>query len=465
MTGNMTHRFIPNSSPGVREAMLAEIGVGSVEEIYEEIPAELRFTGKLDLPHQPLAEADVARVVTSILQQNKTARDYLSFLGAGCYDHYSPALLEEVMGRSEFLTAYAGIEVTDHGRFMAMFEYQSMMGDLLEMDVVGSAVYDGATASGDAVQMASRITGRRELVLPQRMDPERLGVMRNYQQPWFDVVHVNDDPATGTMDLDDLRAKVSERTAAVYLENPTYLGVVQTAAAEIGRIAHQSGALLIASVNPASLGVLAPPGQYDADIACGDGQPLGLPMACGGARLGILACKNEHNFVHSLPMLMVGVLRTPVPGERAYTWHALFDRIFYGTREEARSISGTSSFLMAIGAGVYLALLGPRGMRELATANIQNAAYAMRHLSTLPGVKTPVFRGPHFNEFLVDFGDSGKTVAEINQALLEQDILGGKDLSAEFPELGQVALYCVTENRSRSEIDRLVETMAEVMRR
>jgi glycine dehydrogenase subunit 1 len=444
--------------------MLAEIGVSSVEEIYEEIPAELRFKGELSLPRDPLSEADVARVVTSILEKNRTTADYLCFVGAGCYDHYSPALLSEVMGRSEFLTAYAGIEVTDHGRFMAMFEYQSMMGDLLDMDVVGSAVYDGATASGDALQMASRVTGRRELVLTQNIDPDRLKVMLNYIGSWFDVTYVRDDPVTGTVDLDELREKVSEKTAAVYIENPGYLGVVQTRPEEISRIAHDKGALLIVSVNPASLGVLAPPGQYGADIACGDGQPLGLPMACGGARLGILACRNEHKFVHSLPMLMVGILRTEVPGERAYTWHALFDRIFYGTREEARSISGTSSFLMALGAGVYMALLGPKGMRDLGVANMQKAAYAMSHLNSLAGVKAPVFGGPHFNEFLVDFSGTSKTVAEINRALLARGILGGKDVSTELPELGQVALYCVTENRTQSEIDRLVRTLDEVIR-
>jgi glycine dehydrogenase subunit 1 len=444
--------------------MLAEIGVSSVEEIYEEIPAELRFKGELSLPRDPLSEADVARVVTSILEKNRTTADYLCFVGAGCYDHYSPALLSEVMGRSEFLTAYAGIEVTDHGRFMAMFEYQSMMGDLLDMDVVGSAVYDGATASGDALQMASRVTGRRELVLTQNIDPDRLKVMLNYIGSWFDVTYVRDDPVTGTVDLDELRAKVSEKTAAVYIENPGYLGVVQTRPEEISRIAHDKGALVIVSVNPASLGVLAPPGQYGADIACGDGQPFGLPMACGGARLGILACRNEHKFVHSLPMLMVGILRTEVPGERAYTWHALFDRIFYGTREEARSISGTSSFLMALGAGVYMALLGPKGMRDLGVANMQKAAYAMSHLNSLAGVKAPVFGGPHFNEFLVDFSGTSKTVAEINRALLARGILGGKDVSTELPQLGQVALYCVTENRTQSEIDRLVRTLDEVIR-
>ena len=464
MTTTFTHRFIPNSSPGVREEMLAEIGVSSVEEIYEEIPAELRFKGELNLPRDPLSEADVARVVTSILEKNRTTADYLCFVGAGCYDHYAPALLAEVMGRSEFLTAYAGIEVTDHGRFMAMFEYQSMMGDLLDMDVVGSAVYDGATASGDALQMASRVTGRRELVLTQNIDPDRLKVMLNYIGSWFDVTYVRDDPVTGTVDLDELREKVSENTAAVYIENPGYLGVVQTRPEEISRIAHENGALLIVSVNPASLGVLAPPGQYGADIACGDGQPLGLPMACGGARLGILACRNEHKFVHSLPMLMVGILRTQVPGERAYTWHALFDRIFYGTREEARSISGTSSFLMALGAGVYMALLGPKGMRDLGVANMAKAAYAMSRLDSLAGVKAPVFSGPHFNEFLVDFSGTSKTVAEINRALLDHGILGGKDVSTELPRLGQVALYCVTENRTQSEIDRLVRSIDEVIR-
>ena len=464
MTTTFTHRFIPNSSPGVREEMLAEIGVSSVEEIYEEIPAELRFKGELNLPRDPLSEADVARVVKSILEKNRTTADYLCFVGAGCYDHYAPALLAEVMGRSEFLTAYAGIEVTDHGRFMAMFEYQSMMGDLLDMDVVGSAVYDGATASGDALQMASRVTGRRELVLTQNIDPDRLKVMLNYIGSWFDVTYVRDDPVTGTVDLDELREKVSENTAAVYIENPGYLGVVQTRPEEISRIAHENGALLIVSVNPASLGVLAPPGQYGADIACGDGQPLGLPMACGGARLGILACRNEHKFVHSLPMLMVGILRTEVPGERAYTWHALFDRIFYGTREEARSISGTSSFLMALGAGVYMALLGPKGMRDLGVANMAKAAYAMSRLDSLAGVKAPVFSGPHFNEFLVDFSGTSKTVAEINRALLARGILGGKDVSTELPELGQVALYCVTENRTQSEIDRLVRSIDEVIR-
>jgi glycine dehydrogenase subunit 1 len=464
MTSATVNRFIPNTAPGVREAMLTEIGVGSVDDIYEEIPADVRFKGTLDLPSAGLPEAEVARLVGDLLKANKTTEDYLSFLGAGCWPHYTPALIDEVIGRSEFLTAYAGVEVIDHGRFMAIFEFQSMMADLLEMDVVGSAVYDGSTAAGDAIQMASRITGRRELLLPRLIDPDRLKVMVNYNGPWFDVVYVDHDAGTGNLDVTDLRRKMSDRTAAVYIENPTYLGTIETNCGEISRIAHEAGALLIANVNPASLGVVAPPGQYDADIACGDGQPLGLPQAGGSTRLGILACKNEKRFVSALPMLMVGILPTRVHGERAYTWHALFDKIFYGTREAARSYSGSSSFLMAIGTAVYMALLGPKGMKDLGSANMQKAAYAMRHIGRIPGLKAPVFQGPHFNEFVVNVDATGHTVAEINAALLERGILGGRDVSKEFPELGQSALLCVTERHTQAEIDRLVETLAEVAR-
>lgn len=464
MTTAVVNRFIPNTAPGVREAMLAEIGVDSVDRIYEEIPEAVRFTGTLDLPHEGLPEAEVARLVGDLLRQNQSTEDYLSFLGAGCWPHYTPALIEEVIGRSEFLTAYAGVEVIDYGRFLAIFEYQSMMADLLEMDVVGAAVYDGSTAAGDAIQMASRITGRRELLLPRLMDPERLQVMLNYNGPWFDVTYVEADPVTGNLDLADLRRKVSDKTAAVYLENPTYLGTIETGCAEISRIAHDQGALLIANVNPASLGVVAPPGAYDADIACGDGQPLGLPQVGGSTRLGILACKNEPRFVGTVPMLMVGILPTRVAGERAYTWHALFDRIFYGQRESARSYSGSSSFLMAIGTAVYMALLGPKGMADLGTANMQKAAYAMQAIGRLPGVKAPVFGAPHFNEFLVNVDATGKTIADVNAALLARGILGGKDVSAVFPGLGQSALFCVTENHTQAEIDRLVESLAEVTR-
>ncbi|MEM3192244.1 MAG: aminomethyl-transferring glycine dehydrogenase subunit GcvPA [Candidatus Micrarchaeaceae archaeon] len=459
----LNHRFIPNSTEEIKNKMLNEIGIKSVDEIYEEIPKELRFNGKLNLPQEPKSEAEVSDLITDMLGKNKNPDEYICFLGAGCYDHYQPALVSEVMGRSEFLTAYTGTEVVDHGKFQAIFEYQSMIGDLVDMDVVGAAVYDGFTAAGDAILMASKITERKEILLPEVMDPDKLSVVKNYIGNWFNITFVKMDKKTGTLDTKDLASKLSSDIAAVYIENPNYFGVVETKVKEISKMVHENGAILIAGFNPISLGVLAPPGEFGADIACGEGQPLGHPMALGGTRLGILACKNEPKFVDALPMLMVGILRTPVHGERAYTSHPMSRKIFYSTREEARSFSGTSSFLLAIGSAVYMALLGPEGIREIGMSNIQKAYYAMRRISQIDGIKIPYLGSPHFNEFLVDFSETGKNVSEVNKALLKRGILGGKDLSKQFPEMGQVALYCVTEKRKQSEIDLLVEALKEIV--
>jgi glycine dehydrogenase subunit 1 len=459
MSERFSHRFIPNTTPGRREEMLREAGFDSVDEIYQEIPEALRFSGKLDLPHEPATEAQVASRVRAALDKNRTTEGLISFLGAGCWPHYVPALCGEIAGRSEFLTAYAGGDAVDHGRYQAMFEYQSMMGDLLEMDYVSAPVYDGATAGGDAVQMASRATGQRVVLIPQTINPVVRATLQNYSDPWVDLREVAADPHTGQMDLSDLREKISADTAAVFVENPGYLGVIETQCAEIAEIAHRNGALLIVSVNPASLGVLAPPGQYGADIACGEAQPLGLPMACGGATAGILACDDGERFLELMPSFLVGIADTVEEGEYAFSWHTLWERMVYASRDRARSFTGTSSWLWGIAAAVYLALLGPGGMAKLGEVNMQKARYAMDSLARIDGVKAPVFASPHFNEFAVNFDGTGKTVAEINEALLDQGVLGGVDLSGDFGWLGQSALYCVTETHSKGNIDTLVSAL------
>jgi glycine dehydrogenase subunit 1 len=443
--------------------MLREIGVTSVDEIYEEIPEELRYEGAFDLPQEPASELEVARRIRTTLRKNRSTDELLSFLGAGCWPHYVPAVVGEIIGRSEFLTAYAGLDATDHGRYQAMFEYQSMVGDLLAMDMVSSPVYDGTTASGDAIHMASRATGRKQVLLPRTTSPDKLATLRNYADPWLDMVLVDFDPTTGLLNMDDLKSKISDDVAAVYVENPTYLGHIEVQCEEISQIAHENGALLIANVNPASLGVLAPPGHYGADIACGEGQPLGLHMHGGGATLGILACRDSQRLLELLPTWLVTHTTTSVEGEHAFNWLALYGRMVYETRERARSFTGSSSWLWGIAAAVYLALMGPQGMRQLGEVNMQNAAYAMQRLSKLKGVRTPVFSSPHFNEFLVNFDETGKTVGEINQTLFEGDILGGKDVSTEFTELGQSALYCVTESHSIADIDRLADALVQAI--
>ena len=459
MSKTFVHRYIPNSAPGVREAMLKEIGYDDVEQIYEEIPKALRFRGELKIPKETLSELEVAKRIRAMLAKNRTTEELLSFLGSGCWPHYVPALCDEIAGRSEFLTAYAGSDATDHGRYQAMFEYQSMMGDLLAMDVVSTPVYDGCTASGDAMHMASRVTQGKEVLLPKTVSPERLATLRNYCDPWLQIETVDHDSRTGQLDLADLKRKISNRTAAIYIETPSYLGFIETQCEEIAHIAHDKGALLIAHVNPASLGLLTPPGEYGADIACGEGQPIGVHMHCGGATLGILACNDAERFLELMPSFLVGISGTLAEGEYAFSWHALWDRMVYATRDKAKSFTGTSSWLWGIAAAVYMALMGPDGMRQLGEVNMQKAYYAMELLSGIKGVQVPVFASPHFNEFVINFGDTGKTVSEINQALFRQGILGGKDLSKEFPEFGQSALYCVTEAHGKEDIQRLVQAL------
>lgn len=463
MTQTFIHRYIPNSAPGMREEMLRVAGYESVDEIYEEIPEELRFKGHLNLPKGPVTEMEVERRIRQTLSKNKTTQDLLSFLGAGCWPHYIPALCSEITGRSEFLTAYAGGDAVDHGRYQAMFEYQSMMGDLLSMDVVSAPVYDGTTAAGDSLHIASRATMRKQVLLPGTINPNTLATLRNYSDPWLELVMVDFDPQTGLMDLKDLKSKVSADTAAVFVENPSYLGFIEEQCEEITRIAHDAGALMIVYVNPLSLGLLEAPGEFGADIACGEGQPLGMSMSCGGATLGILATNDSDRFLKLMPSFMVHISNTVVPGELAFSWHTLWDRMIYSTRYTAKSFTGTSSWLWGISAAVYLSLLGPSGIRKIGVTNMQKAYYAIESLQEIPGVRVPVFSSTHFNEFTVNFDNTGKTVAEINCSLYESGILGGRDLSDDFPTLGQTALYCTTEVHTKEDIDRLASALAEIL--
>jgi glycine dehydrogenase subunit 1 len=266
--------------------MLRAIGAASVEELYADIPAHLRMTEPLDIPPALRSEAELVRHVEGLLSRNTSTREALSFLGAGCYPHHVPAVCDEVGSRAEFLTAYAGEPYEDHGRFQALFEYASMMGELLEMDVVNVPTYDGFQASATALRMAARITGRTSVVVTSAIGPDELSKIRGYLAPDLTVELVPFDARTGEMDLEPLGTAVGERTAAVLVKTPTYLGVVETRVREIAAIAHDAGALLVASVDPSTLGVLRPPAAWGADIACGDIQPLGCTSSSAAATRG-----------------------------------------------------------------------------------------------------------------------------------------------------------------------------------
>jgi len=249
----------------------------------------------------------------------------------------------------------------------------------------------------------------------------------------------------------------------VYVENPSYLGVVETRLAEIVGLAHEAGALAVVGVDPSTLGVLAPPASLGADIACGDIQPLGIHQHWGGGHGGFIASADDPRIVMEYPSRLFGIASTAVEGEYGFG-DVAYERTSFAVREEGKEWVGTAAALWGITAGVYLALMGPQGMVELGEAMMARTAYAMARLGELPGVRLPFAGSHHVKEFVVDFGPTGRTVAEVNRALLERGILGGSDLSAEFPALGQAALYAVTEVRTQAEIDRLADALGEVLR-
>jgi glycine dehydrogenase subunit 1 len=457
----IVYPYIPNSVSEIKQQMLAEVGADDIMDLYEEIPEHLRFKHKMNLPEPILDEYSIRRHVEGLLNKNSNCTEYLNFLGAGCAQHYVPAVCDEINGRGEFLTAYSSVFWGDHGKWQAWFEYQSLMGELLDMDHLSVPTYDGAQAAASSLRMASRITGRSEVLIPATMNPETLLTVKNYlngvSKPLIEIKTVGFDPATGLLDIDDLKSKVSSDTAAVLIENPSYLGFFEAQAKEIGTIARENGAEFIVYADPISLGVVAPPIHYGATIACGDIHSLGVHMQCGGGQAGFIASVDDMDHASQFKDFVVSLVDTVKEGEYGFGV-VLPMNLSYFSREEAKEYTGTSAGLWAITAAVYLSLMGPKGMAELGQSIMQKAQYAAKRLNGVDGISLK-FPSAFFKEFVINVDETGKSVKEINEALLEHKVFGGKDVSAEFPTFGQSALYCVTEIMTKADIDKLADTL------
>lgn len=456
------HPYIPNSAPQTRAEMLAAVGVADAADLYDGVPENLKLNRPLDLPPPILSERELRRHVADILKKNTSTVDVISFLGGGCWQHDVPAVCDEINSRAEYLTAYGGDTYADLGKYQAIFEFQSMIGELVGMEMVSAPVYDWTGATTSALMMASRITARRTVLLSGTLSGQRLSHLRNHAQAWLDPVSIAFDPESGQMDLDDLRSKLSESVAAVYLDMPSYLGLIDGQAAEIGALAHGAGALFVVGVDASSLGVLAPPAEYGADIVVGEAQPFGARMQYSGGLCGFIASRDDPKYVMEYPYLMVSMAPGRTEGEFGFGWSTM-ERTSYDKREFSPDYAGTTQWLWGITAAVYLSLLGPQGIRELGEGVMQRSHYAMKRLGALPGVRAPRLEAAHYKEFVVDFTETGKTVGEINAALRQRGIFGGHDLSEEFPVLGQSALYAVTEVHTKADIDRLVAALEEVI--
>jgi glycine dehydrogenase subunit 1 len=461
------HPYMPNSTPEARKALLGELGISSTEDLFAQIPEQHRLRTGTGLPPPITSEASLRRHLRSILTKNRSCEDNLNFLGGGCWQHHVPAVCDEIARRSEFLTPVWGTPSSDHGRNQAWFEFTSQLGELVGMEMVGLPVYSWGCAAGHAIRMGQRITGRNRVLVPAMLSPQRRSVVENYcasarGSARIHIVEVATSLETGRVEQADLEAKLGPDVAAVYVENPSYLGMIEAGIQEIARSARTAGAETIVGVDPISLGVLEAPGLYGADIVVGSTQPLGVHMYGGGGLGGFIASRDELAYAHEYPTLMLSIAET-VKGEHAFGM-MLMHQSSYGSREEGKDWTGNSTYLWAVASAVYMSLLGPQGFRELGELIVSRAHYAARLLSGIANVRLPYSTG-FFKEFIVNFDATGKSVAEVNAGLLERGIFGGLDLSRDFPELGQAALYCVTEVHSADDLERLAGAVQEVCAR
>ncbi|MEJ5341923.1 MAG: aminomethyl-transferring glycine dehydrogenase subunit GcvPA [Thermogutta sp.] len=444
--------YLPQTEQEVK-AMLATIGVQSIDELFAHLPSDVRFQGQLKIP-PALSELELTQHMEDLAQRNVGTHQKVCFLGGGAYDHFIPAVVDFIASRSEFYTSYTPYQPeVSQGNLQVFFEYQTLITQLTGLDVSNASLYDGATALAEAVLMClSHQTGRKRVIVPQNVHPEYRAVLATY------LSHVSAEIITlatprGIIDADSLARVVNDQTACVILQQPNFFGCVE-AARKISEITHAAGALLIAVVDPISLGVLRRPGDYGADIAVAEGQSLGLPLAWGGPYLGILACKEA--FLRRLPGRLVGQT-VDRRGQRCWVL-TLQTREQHIRREKATSNICTNQGLMALRATVYLAALGPHGLRAVAELCLQKAHYLRERLQREAGFQ-PLFNAAFFKEFAVA-AESPAEVKTLLEIATDAGFFAGIPLGRWFPELANALLIAVTEKRTQAEMDRLTAILA-----
>ncbi|AKL97221.1 glycine dehydrogenase [decarboxylating] subunit 1 [Clostridium aceticum] len=442
------HRYIPNTENDINR-MLQSIGVKSIEDLFQDIPKELRLERELNLT-APLSEIELTKHMKYLSNKNKNIEDFTCFLGAGAYDHYIPSVIKHLAMRSEFFTAYTPYQPEiSQGTLQAIFEYQTMICNLTGMDITNASMYDGATAALEAGMMAVENTKRKTLLVSKTVHPEVRKVLDTYIK-FRDVNMVEIDMAEGVTDIDHLKSMIDTDTAAVLLQSPNFFGAIEDLA-EAEKIIHQNKAMLIHYADPISLGILKSPGELGADIVVGEGQSLGNPLNFGGPYLGFLATTSK--LVRKIPGRIVGQSED-VDGKRAFVL-TLQAREQHIRRYKATSNICSNQGLNALIATIYLVTMGKKGLKEVAMQSTQKSHYALKQI-TKSGKFKPLFNQPFFKEFAVS---SEISSTKVNQELMKHGILGGYALDQDYPQLKNALLFCVTEKRTKEEIDKLVEIL------
>lgn len=442
----MGRHYLPHTDDE-RAAMLGTLGLNTVEDLFIDIPDQVRFDRELELP-APLAEPELYDHMYALASKNANLNDYATFLGAGVYDHYVPSAVRQILARNEFYTAYTPYQPeTSQGILQAMFEYQDMICELTGMDVANASLYDGATAVAEAALVAVNSTRNTEIVVADTVNPAYRTVLSTYVTPQgFTVKELPN--ADGVLDPGTVVDNLGPETACLIVQTPNFFGILEDITALAKKLADHK-AVLIVVADPIGLGLLEPPVQ--ADIVVGDGQSLGNAPSFGGPLLGFLAAKQK--LVRRLPGRIVGQT-TDKEGNRGFVL-TLQTREQHIRREKATSNICSNQALNALAAAVYMTLMGPQGLRQVAELSLKKAHYAADRIAAVPGFSL-AFDRPFFKEFVIK---ANRPISEINQALLGRNIIGGLDLSCYYPELKDHMLLCVTERRTRAEIDTLVSVL------
>ena len=435
-----------------RQAMLAAIGVASLDELFSAVPRELRLDRPLAIP-PAMSELELSAHIEGLARANVPAGARVSFLGGGSYDHFVPAVVDAIAGRAEFYTSYTPYQAeASQGNLQAAFEYQTLITRLTGMDVANASLYDGATAATEAVLMSMSATGRQgHVVMAASVNPEYRQTLSAYLRHLDTELTTLGTPA-GTITPADMAAAVRDDTACVLVQHPNFFGCLEDVE-KLAAIAHDKGAMFIVVVDPISLGLLKRPGDYDADIVVAEGQSLGIPMAFGGPYLGIMACRER--LVRRMPGRIAGQT-VDRRGKRCWVL-TLQTREQHIRREKATSNICTNQGLLALRATVYLALAGPHGLREVAELCLRKAHYAAERL-TAGGRLSRAFDRPTFKEFVVR--DRDGQVARLMADGAAAGLFAGIPLGQWYPELSDCFLVAVTEKRTRAEIDALATAVA-----
>ncbi len=440
-------RYLPKS-PADRQQMLREIGCKSIDDLFAPIPAEYRLKRDLKVPRQ-MAESEVVDYFRQRAEAN--AAGYAVFLGAGAYHHYQPVVIDALISRGEFFTAYTPYQAEiAQGTLQAIFEFQTMICELTGMEVANASMYDGSTGAAEALLMACRVTGRKSAVIARSVHPEYREVIRTYTQHQGLPIAECGFLENGRVDMAELERKIDEDTACVLIQSPNFFGTIEDVAAVAG-LAHKKGALLVVSIAEAlSLGIVKPPSE--ADIVSMEAQSFGVPLGFGGPYAGVLATKEK--FVRQMPGRLVGETHDK-EGRRGFVL-TLSTREQHIRREKATSNICTNQALIATMATIYMTIYGREGLKELAAQNLAKAAYAAGEFAKKGKL---LFAGaPRFNEFVVQTKEDPHN---INNRLLEKGIVGGFPLGKFYPELGNAALWCCTELNTREQIDEAVKAVAQ----